>query len=132
MQTGRLHFEKGYVKKISTILKIFLLTDWTYRNIRSVRDNEKNWTKHEYISILFCWANNNFKERYRKGEWQMLNPNLDAILDGKARYSLVIATAKRAREISDEALEKGDIITEKPVTLALDEFIQGQRVIETK
>ncbi|MBQ3432417.1 MAG: DNA-directed RNA polymerase subunit omega [Clostridia bacterium] len=62
----------------------------------------------------------------------MLNPNLDAILEGKSRYSLVIATAKRAREISDEALEKGDIITEKPVTLALDEFIQGQRVIETK
>lgn len=59
----------------------------------------------------------------------MLNPNLDKILDGKARYSLVIATAKRAREISDEALEKGDIITEKPVTLALDEFIKGERAI---
>ncbi len=62
----------------------------------------------------------------------MLNPNLDAILEGNSRYSLVIATAKRAREISDEALEKGDIITEKPVTLALDEFIQGQREIEKK
>lgn len=62
----------------------------------------------------------------------MLNPNLDAILEGNSRYSLVIATAKRAREISDEALEKGDIITEKPVTLALDEFIQGQRKIEKK
>ena len=62
----------------------------------------------------------------------MLNPNLDAILEGNSRYSLVIATAKRAREISDEALEKGEIITEKPVTLALDEFIQGQREIESK
>ncbi len=62
----------------------------------------------------------------------MLNPNLDAILEGNARYSLVIATAKRAREISDEALEKGEIITEKPVSLALDEFIQGQREIEAK
>ena len=62
----------------------------------------------------------------------MLNPNLDAILEGNSRYSLVIATAKRAREISDEALEKGNIITEKPVTLALDEFIQGQREIEKK
>ncbi|MBR2590779.1 MAG: DNA-directed RNA polymerase subunit omega [Clostridia bacterium] len=60
----------------------------------------------------------------------MLNPNLDSILEGKARYSLVIATAKRAREISDEALEKGKIITEKPVTLALDEFIKGERVIQ--
>ncbi len=62
----------------------------------------------------------------------MLNPNLDAILEGNARYSLVIATAKRAREISDEALEKGEIITEKPVSLALDEFIQGKREIEAK
>ena len=62
----------------------------------------------------------------------MLNPNLDSILEGNARYSLVIATAKRAREISDEALEKGEIITEKPVSLALEEFIQGSRVIEVK
>lgn len=62
----------------------------------------------------------------------MLNPNLDAILEGNARYSLVIATAKRAREISDEALEKGEIITEKPVSLALDEFIQGKREIEAE
>ena len=62
----------------------------------------------------------------------MLNPNLDEILQGKARYSLVIATAKRAREISDEALDKGDIITEKPVTLALDEFIKGERAIESE
>ncbi|MBE6818269.1 MAG: DNA-directed RNA polymerase subunit omega [Ruminococcaceae bacterium] len=62
----------------------------------------------------------------------MLNPNLDSILEGNARYSLVIATAKRAREISDEALAKGEIITEKPVTLALEEFIQGSREIEVK
>ncbi|MBR0415423.1 MAG: DNA-directed RNA polymerase subunit omega [Clostridia bacterium] len=62
----------------------------------------------------------------------MLNPNLDSILEGNARYSLVIATAKRAREISDEALEKGEIITEKPVSLALEEFIQGSREIEVK
>ncbi|MBQ6380128.1 MAG: DNA-directed RNA polymerase subunit omega [Clostridia bacterium] len=62
----------------------------------------------------------------------MLNPNLDSILEGNARYSLVIATAKRAREISNEALEKGEIITEKPVSLALDEFIQGSREIEAK
>lgn len=62
----------------------------------------------------------------------MLNPNLDKILEGQSRYSLVIATAKRAREISDESLEKGEIITEKPVSLALDEFIQGEREIQTK
>lgn len=60
----------------------------------------------------------------------MVNPNLEKILNGGSRYSLVIATAKRAREISDEALEKGDIITEKPVSLALEEFIAGERQIK--
>lgn len=59
----------------------------------------------------------------------MLNPNLAELLEDKSRYSLVIATAKRAREISDEALEKGEIITEKPVSLALDEFMSGNREI---
>lgn len=59
----------------------------------------------------------------------MLNPNLDELLKGKARYSLVIATAKRARNISDKALEANDIITEKPVSVALDEFVAGTREI---
>ena len=61
----------------------------------------------------------------------MLNPNLTELLNGESRYSLVIATAKRAREISEEALEKGEIITEKPVSLALDEFVAGTRKIDT-
>ena len=60
----------------------------------------------------------------------MVNPNLEKILNGESRYSLVIATAKRAREISDDALEKGEIITEKPVSLALEEFIAGERQIK--
>ena len=48
-----------------------------------------------------------------------------------SRYSLVTATAKRAREISDDALENGDIIVEKPVSLALDEIVEGKyQVIE--
>lgn len=60
----------------------------------------------------------------------MLNPNLDALLKNKAsRYSLVVAISKRAREISNDALEKNDIITEKPVSLALDEFIADSREI---
>ena len=60
----------------------------------------------------------------------MVNPNLEKILNGESRYSLVIATAKRAREISDEALDNGDVITEKPVSLALEEFIAGERQIK--
>lgn len=62
----------------------------------------------------------------------MLNPNLDEILNGNSRYSLVIATAKRAKEISQEAIDKKEIITEKPVSLALEEFIRGERVISGK
>ena len=61
----------------------------------------------------------------------MLNPDLRNVLTGKtSRYSLVIATAKRAREIAEVAEEKGEIIVEKPVTLAVNEFIDGKYVIE--
>ena len=61
----------------------------------------------------------------------MLNPDLRNVLKGKtSRYSLVIATAKRAREIAETAEEKGEIIVEKPVTLAVNEFIDGKFLIE--
>jgi len=62
----------------------------------------------------------------------MFNPDLSNVLkDHLSRYSLVTATAHRAREISDEALENGDIIVEKPVSLALDEIVEGKyKIIE--
>lgn len=61
----------------------------------------------------------------------MLNPDLRNVLKGKtSRYSLVLATAKRAREIAEVAEEKGEIIVEKPVTLAVNEFIDGKFFIE--
>ncbi len=61
----------------------------------------------------------------------MLNPDLrDVINKDISRYSLVIATAKRAREIAEEAEAKGEIIVEKPVTLAVNEFIDGKYSIE--
>ena len=61
----------------------------------------------------------------------MLNPDLRNELKGKtSRYSLVLATAKRAREIAEDAEEKGEIIIEKPVTLAVNEFIDGKFLIE--
>lgn len=41
------------------------------------------------------------------------------------RYALVIAVAKRAREIADEAEEKNVILTEKPVSLAVYDFENG-------
>ena len=34
--------------------------------------------------------------------------------------------AKRARELADEAEEKHEIIDEKPVRLAIDEFADGE------
>ncbi len=61
----------------------------------------------------------------------MLNPDLREVLgEDISRYSLVIATAKRAREIAEEAEAKGDIIVEKPVTLAVNEFLDGKYCIE--
>ena len=58
------------------------------------------------------------------------NPDLSGILkDHISRYSLVIATAKRAREISEEAEENGEILIEKPVSLALNDFVSGDYVL---
>lgn len=60
----------------------------------------------------------------------MFNPDLQKVLKNHlSRYSLVTATAKLAREISDEALENGEIIVEKPVSLALDEIVEGKYTI---
>ena len=55
------------------------------------------------------------------------NPSLKKILSNHmSRYSLVRATAKRAREISEEAEEDGIILVEKPVSIALDEILKGE------
>lgn len=58
------------------------------------------------------------------------NPDLSSVLkDRTSRYSLVIATAKRARAISDKAIDEGEFIIEKPVSLALNEFLNGDYVL---
>ena len=57
----------------------------------------------------------------------MLKPTDIEELQGKnSRYAVVIGVAKRAREISEEAQEKGEIITEKTVSLAIDDFKNGE------
>ena len=57
----------------------------------------------------------------------MFNPDLkDVLKNHLSRYSLVTATAKRAREIADEAEENKEIIVEKTVSLAIDEIIKGE------
>ena len=62
----------------------------------------------------------------------MHNPDLKGILNqGICRYSLVTATAKRAREIAVENLQEKNLSTEKPVTVALGEIIDGKyKIVE--
>ena len=60
----------------------------------------------------------------------MFNPDLRGVLkDHLSRYSLVTATAKRAREISEKAYEDKEPMTEKPVSVALEEILDGKYVI---
>lgn len=57
----------------------------------------------------------------------MLRPSMPEIIgDSRDAYSFVVAVAKRAREISDESEENGEIVEEKPVRLAVDEFARGK------
>ncbi len=60
----------------------------------------------------------------------MFNPDLRGVLKNHlSRYSLVTATAKRARDIAEKADEDKEILTEKTVSLAIDEIIEGKYVI---
>ena len=53
----------------------------------------------------------------------MLNPAIGKLINScENRYRLVNEIAKEAREISAKAEENGEIITEKPVSLAIDKF----------
>ena len=53
----------------------------------------------------------------------MLNPSIGKLINEyENRYDLVIDVARRARKISNRAENDGEILTEKPVTLALDEL----------
>lgn len=53
----------------------------------------------------------------------MYRPSVDDMLRNKrSRYSLVIAIAKRAREIAAEIEESGEISDDKPVLLAIKDF----------
>lgn len=61
----------------------------------------------------------------------MFNPDLKKMLDKvNSRYSLVVGTAKRAREIRDEALENEKQIDEKTVSITIEEICDGKYVIE--
>ena len=56
----------------------------------------------------------------------MHRPSASDILQGnQSYYSLVIGVAKRARAIAEEAEKNGEILIEKPVQLAVEQFAKG-------
>ena len=57
----------------------------------------------------------------------MLKPSDNIIrTPHRSQYALVIAVAKRAREITEESEERGEILIEKPVDLAVRDFVAGK------
>ncbi len=63
----------------------------------------------------------------------MLRPAVNQIISkNESCYSLVIAVAKRAREISEELYEKGETLEEKPVKTAVEEIASGKcKIVST-
>lgn len=67
----------------------------------------------------------------KKGDIIMFNPDLKKLLkDCNSRYSLVVGTAKRAREIREEAIAREEHIDVKTVSMAIDEILDGKYVVE--
>ncbi len=64
----------------------------------------------------------------------MLRPAMNDILKpGQSYYSFVLAVAKRARELAEDYIEKGEILSEKPVDLAVNDLAEGKYTfIETE
>ncbi|MBQ1186517.1 MAG: DNA-directed RNA polymerase subunit omega [Clostridia bacterium] len=55
----------------------------------------------------------------------MLNPAIGKLINNSEnRYKLVKKIAKEARTISDEAEKNGEIIIEKPVTIAINKMAE--------
>ena len=53
----------------------------------------------------------------------MLNPAIGKLINNTdSRYKLVLDIAKKAREIAKDAQDNGEIIIERPVTLAMNEM----------
>ena len=50
----------------------------------------------------------------------------DIVKHNENCYSFVIAMAKRARQISENAIVEGDMLDDKPVQMAVEEFVEGK------
>lgn len=56
----------------------------------------------------------------------MLKPtDIEKLKGNESLYAVVIAVAKRAREIAEDAENNNVILTEKPVSLAITDFTEG-------
>ncbi len=64
----------------------------------------------------------------------MLRPAVNQIISkNESCYSLVIAVAKRAREIAQELYDKGETLEEKPVKTAVEEIASGKcKIVSTE
>lgn len=57
----------------------------------------------------------------------MLNPSLTNLLkNGESKYTLVMVTSKRARQLIDGAKPMVDTNSKKPVTVALEELLENK------
>ena len=62
----------------------------------------------------------------------MLNPSLINLLeDGVSKYTLVVAVSKRARQLIDGSSPMVETISNKPVTIALEELLAGKLEYES-
>lgn len=60
----------------------------------------------------------------------MLNPAIGELIEKyESRYQLVLDVAKEAREIAEKAEADGEIILEKPVSLAIDKLNSGDACV---
>jgi DNA-directed RNA polymerase subunit K/omega len=89
-----------------------LEADWADRDLYKCREGKK--------SIV----NSNLRG------YNMLNVDLNTTLGNyTSRYSLVIAIAKQARKHVEEAEADHIILTEKPVTMAINELVSGKYAV---
>ncbi|MBQ6181596.1 MAG: DNA-directed RNA polymerase subunit omega [Ruminococcus sp.] len=63
----------------------------------------------------------------------MLRPAVNQIISkNESCYSLVIAVARRAREIAQDLYDRGETLEEKPVKTAVEEIASGKcKIVST-
>lgn len=62
----------------------------------------------------------------------MLNPSWkNLLIKGESKYTLVMVTSKRARQIIDGAKPMVETNSNKPVTIAIEELLEGKLEYES-